>query len=215
MIQRHYNTQLSALFATKGHAVSEEKTTRFRPLTAGEIALATRVFGTSICYDKVGITATAFMPFQPKGTAMAPDGNLYMYGCYHDDYAQQPPMTQAHFIHEMTHVWQKQNGVLDPIKSALKLNLAYRFNYNAAYFYTLDAARDLTSYNMEQQATIVQDYFLRTFCGHAHDSGKCQTNGGWDNTRALYEAVLKNFLANPHYARKVPPNSAPPAPPSV
>ncbi len=198
--------------------VSPEKPARFRALTAGEIALAQRVFGNSICYDKVGITAGKFMPFQPKGTAMAPDGNLYMYGCYHDDYSAMPPLTQSHFIHEMAHVWQKQNGVLDPIASALKLNLTYRFNYNAAYFYTLDAARDLTSYNMEQQATIVQDYFLRAICGHGRDTGKCQTKGGFDTTRALYEAVLKNFLADPAYARVTPPdntNSKPPAPPAA
>lgn len=194
----------------------EEKTTRFRPLTAGEVALARQVFGNSICYDKVGITDGKFMPFQPKGTAMAPDGNLYMYGCYHADYSAMPPLTQSHFIHEMAHVWQKQNGVLDPIASALKLNLTYRFNYNAAYFYTLDAARDLTSYNMEQQATIVQDYFLRAICGHGRDTGKCQTTGGFDTTRTLYEAVLKNFLADPAYARKAtPPDSTPPAPPSA
>ncbi len=195
--------------------VSEEKSTRFRALTAGEIALARRMFGDSICYDKVGVTAQSFMPFQPKGTAMAPDGNLYMYGCYHDDFSQQPPMTQSHFIHEMTHVWQKQNGVLDPIASALKLSITYRFNYNAAYYYTLDAGRDLTSYNMEQQATIVQDYFLRAVCGHGRDTAQCKTAGGWDTTRPLYEAVLKNFLANPHYARKTTGGNKPPAPPSV
>ena len=197
--------------------MSEEKQSRFRPLTAGEITLAKQVFGASICYDKVGITAGKFMPFQPKGTAMAPDGNLYMYGCYHDDYSSQPPLTQSHFIHEMAHVWQKQNGVLDPIASALKLNLTYRFNYNAAYFYTLEMGRDLTSYNMEQQATIVQDYFLRAHCNHSRDTGKCQTAGGWDTTRALYESVLKNFLADPAYARVTPQDNTgkPPAPPSV
>lgn len=196
--------------------MTTEKTTRFRPLTSGEITLAQRIFGNSICYDKVGVTAGQFMPFQPKGTAMAPDGNLYMYGCYHDDFSQQPPMTQSHFIHEMAHVWQKQNGVLDPISSAVKLQLTYRFNYNAAYFYKLDSARDLTSYNMEQQATIVQDYFLRAVCGHSRDTGQCQTTGGWDNTRPLYEAVLKKFLADPTYARKTPPASGTtPRPPAA
>lgn len=196
--------------------MSQEKPAGFRALTPGEIALAQRLFGPSICYDKVGITAGKFMPFQPKGTAMAPDGNLYMYGCYHEDYSTQPPLTQSHFIHEMVHVWQKQNGVLDPIASALKLSLTYRFNYNAAYEYALDATRDLTSYNMEQQATIVQDYFLRDICGHHRDTGRCQTAGGFDATRAPYEAVLKNFLADPGYARKAPPSSsAPPAPPAA
>lgn len=192
--------------------MSKDTPARFRPLTQGEIALAQRVFGNSICYDKVGVTARAFVPFQPKGTAMAPDGNLYMYGCHHDDFSQQPPMTQSHFIHEMAHVWQKQNGVLDPIASALKLSLTYRFNYNAAYFYTLDTQRDLIAYNMEQQATIIQDYFLRAFCGHGRDTGQCKTAGGWDATRPLYEAVLKNFLANPAYARKAPPSTGPQPP---
>ena len=190
----------------------QQKPSRFRPLTAGEIALAQRIFGNSICYDKVGITAQSFVPFQPKGTAMAPDGNLYMYGCYHDDYAAQLPMTQSVFIHEMAHVWQKQNGVLDPIASFFQLSLTYRFNYNAAYLYTLEANRDLISYNMEQQATIVQDYFLQAVCGYHRDSGQCQTSGGWSNTRPLYESVLKNFLANPAYVRATPPPGSPPPP---
>lgn len=191
-----------------------QKPDHFRPLTAGEIALARRVFGDAISYDKVGVTARAFMPLQPHGTAMAPDGNLYMYGCYHDDFSKQPPLTQSHFIHEMAHVWQKQNGVLDPIASAFKLSLQYRFNYNAAYLYKLESTKDLTAYNMEQQATIIQDYFLRALCNHNRDTGRCQTEGGWKNTQALYERVLGNFLANPAYARKTS-GGATPKPPTV
>ncbi len=193
--------------------MSHEKPARFRPLTDGEVALARTIFGDAISYDKVGITDRPFMPFQPKGTAMAPDGNLYMYGCYHDDYAAMPPMTQSHFIHEMAHVWQKQNGVLDPIASALKLSLTFHFNYNAAYFYTLDRARDLLAYNMEQQAAIIQDYFLRVRCGHPRDTGHCRNSA---DAGALYECVLKKFLANPNYARSGAGTSGkPPQPPAA
>ncbi len=183
-----------------------------RSLTAGEITLARRVFGDAIAYDKVTISDGRFIPLQPKGTGMAPNGHIYMYGCYHTDYAVTGPMTQSHFIHEMVHVWQLQNRILDPIADFFKLSLKYRFDYAASYRYTLKADCDLLDYNMEQQATIVQDYFLRSICGHNRDTGRCQ-----NNDVALLQGVLARFLADPGYAKKLPPPTGdkPPAPPTA
>jgi len=173
-----------------------------RPLTKGEIALAKTVFGDAIDYDRVTITEGQFIAFQPHGTAMAPEGNLYMYGCYREDYAQGDVYTQGHFIHEMTHVWQYQNKILHPIAAAVALNLKHKFNYLASYDYTLDGAKDLLAYNMEQQASIVQDYFVLTHGGRPGYRGHCRNAETDADKKALYKKTLANFLQNPGYARR-------------
>jgi hypothetical protein len=183
-----------------------------RPLTAAETALARRVFGAAIDYDRVTISDGPFLPGHRRGTGMAPNGRLYMYGCYHDDYAAGSSLTQSHFIHEMAHVWQYQNRILDPIADFFKLGLRYKFDYNAAYRYELSAAKDLLDYNMEQQATIVQDYFLRQVCGADADTRLCQNQGGCAANTDLMKTVLARFIADPGYGRKEPPRTKPPAP---
>lgn len=174
-----------------------------RSLTSGEIALARGVFGDAIDYSQVRVTAGKFLPFQPRGTAMAPEGNLYMYGCYSDDFSQMPLSQQGHFIHEMTHVWQFQNRILHPVAAAIELNLRHAFNYKASYDYKLSAGRDLLEYNMEQQASIVQDHFLRSR-GCAPDyRGHCRTENIDAAVRfELLTSTLAKFQANPAYARR-------------
>ncbi len=172
-----------------------------RKLTHGEIELARGVFGESVDYSKVTVTADKFMGFHPEGTAMAPDGNLYMHGCYRDDYSDGGTYHQALFIHEMTHVWQFQNKVLQPVAEAVKLNLKLKFDYAAAYPYHLDEKKDLLQYNMEQQASIVQDYFSMKTDGYSSLFENCRNNCGDTEKLRLYEAVLGNFLKNPSYAK--------------
>lgn len=173
-----------------------------RKLTAGEIALARGVFGPSIDYARVTINEGRFMPFQPRGTAMAPEGNLYMYGCYSADYAAGDLWAQGHFIHEMTHVWQFQNRVLHPIQAAIELNLRHLFNYQAAYDYQVTPGRDFLAYNMEQQASMVQDYFMLTRGVPEGYRGHCRNAGSNAEKTALLHQVLAPLLANPAYARR-------------
>lgn len=173
-----------------------------RPLTKGEVTLARSVFGDAIEYDRVTITDGQFVAFQPKGTAMAPEGNLYMYGCYQDDFSTGDVYTQGHFIHEMTHVWQFQNKVLRPIAAALELNFQFKFNYLAAYDYKLDGTKDLLDFNMEQQASIVQDHFVRTHGGKAGYRGNCVGAHTDADKTTLYQKTLAKFLQNPAYAKR-------------
>lgn len=174
-----------------------------RALTAGEIALAKEIFGESIDYSTVTVTPEKFIGFHPDDTAMAPDGNLYMPGCYKDDYAAESTWWQATFIHEMTHVWQYQNKILSPVAEAVKLNIKFKFDYAAAYGYTLDAKKDLVEYNMEQQASIVQDYFsLKKDGYYSFFFGRCENTGTDAEKEKLYEKVLENFLKDPAYAKR-------------
>lgn len=174
-----------------------------RKLTSGEIDLARLVFGDAIDYAKVEVTNARFTGFHPKGVAMAPDGNLYMPECYSTDYAAESSYWRGCFIHEMAHVWQFQQKILNPVTEALMLNYRHAFNYRAAYDYRLETGKDLLDYNMEQQASILQDYFMRTLENENSWEGRCKNKGiSDDQRRDLYESVLKNFAANPSYARR-------------
>jgi len=175
-----------------------------RPLTKGEIALAKSVFGDSVDYSTVTISDQKFggLEFLPEGTAMAPNGKLYMPGCYKEDYSKEPALTKSLFIHEMTHVWQFQNKVLAPIVEAAKLNLKHGFNYMAAYGYTLDGKKDLLDYNMEQQASIVQDYFILKNAPEKIVWGNCKNKDCDADLAKLFEKTLEKFHADPAYAKQ-------------
>lgn len=174
-----------------------------RKLTDGEIDLAKSVFGDAVDYAAVRIVNGKFAFFQSKHTSMAPDGNIYMAASLRaDDYSREDPVTQSVFIHEMAHVWQYQNKILHPLKTGAKLMLRHAFRYRSAYPYRLDAKKDLTDYNMEQQASIIQDYFLFNKLGHFRWQGNCKNTLKNAEKARVYEQVLEKFMENPAYARK-------------
>jgi hypothetical protein len=61
------------------------------------------------------------------------------------------------FIHEMTHVWQTYHGNSNAW-CAIKIWWHYD-NYEDSYAYDLSARSHLGDFNMEQQASIVPDYW--------------------------------------------------------
>ena len=124
-----------------------------RPLTAAEIALARSVFGHAIDYARVKVFARKWWPFQPRQVAMAPDGNLWFSPkgtLYCEDFCERPLERQGLFIHEMTHVWQYQQGI----------NLILRRHAFCRYDYALKPGWTLKQYGLEQQAEIVRHVFL-------------------------------------------------------
>ncbi|KLI64104.1 vgr related protein [Aurantiacibacter marinus] len=126
-----------------------------RPLSAGEISLARTIFGTAIDYAPVKIRRRKWAFFQPKGVTMAPRGHIHFHpqgNAYCDDFAGVPLRRQAHFIHEMTHVWQTQTRG----DWYLVLN---RMPW-ARYDYSLKPGWQLQQYGIEQQARIVEHAFL-------------------------------------------------------
>ncbi|GLR11092.1 hypothetical protein [Mixta theicola] len=91
---------------------------------------------------------------QENNTAMTPAGEIWFEtNIYRDDYAYSSVDLQHLFMHEMMHVWQKQKG----------MNVVMRglFSWAADYNYRLNKTR-LDDYSMEQQASIVADYWLLT-----------------------------------------------------
>ena len=90
-----------------------------RPLTTGEVTLARSIFGDAIEYTSVRIHRAKWAFFQPRGTAMAPDGHLWFHPAgdgWCEDFCDRDVDRQGLFIHEMTHVWQHQCGLFLPLR---------------------------------------------------------------------------------------------------
>jgi hypothetical protein len=181
---------------------SDEIPTPNRALTTDERALFKPVFRDGIDYDKVRVIHASF-PFQPDGVYMTPRGHVYAPGnLYRDDFAHESARMRAIFVHELTHVWQHTNG-MDLIGQSVVEFTKYRGAYEKAYAYTLETKRDLVDYGMEQQASIVEDYYLI----NENQTPTSLENRGLSpkDRNALYGAVLQHFLGNARYARSLSP----------
>lgn len=171
-----------------------------RPLTAGEIAMLEPIFKDSLDYKAVRVINNSF-PFQPENVYMTPRGHVYAPGSLWQDDFSRGGLNRAVFVHEMTHVWQYANG-MDLIGQSLVEFTQSHGDYEKAYAYELDAARDLTDYGMEQQASIVEDYFMIT--SDLAEPLRIKNRGlSHEQRAALYAAVLKQLIANPRYARNL------------
>jgi hypothetical protein len=166
-----------------------------RALTAGEVAMATALFGAAIDYAKVRIHNRRYLPFglQPKNCAMTPNGRLYFHhSCFLDDYSAGDIHAQHWFMHEMAHVWQHQLGYPVRLRGALRIGLDYR--------YRLRADTTLADFNMEAQGDLLADYFVL----------KCRRNPHGMRWRenalslALFEQVLSGFLDDPSSRANLP-----------
>lgn len=120
-----------------------------RPLTTGEIALAREVFGEQITLDGVRIKSAWWVL---RHYAVSPNGHIYFHPAdWRDDFSQANLGHQGWLIHELTHVWQLQQG-LKVLRGAM---------LNRRYEYAFEAGKSFFAYGIEQQARMVQDYFIR------------------------------------------------------
>lgn len=124
-----------------------------RGLTGAERALVAQVFGGQIDADAVTVRNAKFWMFHPWWVTMAPDGHIWCHPNGFDwsaDYAVATLGMRAHFVHEMTHVWQVQQG----------RNLIWARPPLARYRYDLVPGKPFARYGIEQQACIVADAYL-------------------------------------------------------
>jgi hypothetical protein len=159
-----------------------------RPLTFGEIAMASAVFGDAIDYSKVRVHQRRYLPFglQPKNCAMSPNGSIYFHrSCFLEDFSTASENGKHWFIHEMVHVWQHQLGYPVRLRGALRIGLSYR--------YELGPGKTLADYNMEAQGDLLADYFVLKHLG----SPRAMRQPGYAGSLALFESVLGGFLADP------------------
>ena len=133
---------------SKRHAFFKCHSQRVRKLTAAEIALARTIFGEDINLDNVQLK-TAWWVL--KNYAVSPNGNIYFHrDNWITDFTQESLSKQGWLIHELTHVWQLQQG-LKVVRGALM---------NRRYQYELITGKPFFDYGIEQQARMVQDYFI-------------------------------------------------------
>ena len=137
-----------------------------RGLTFGEIALVTSVFGGQVDASVVRLHRHRWWPLQPKAVVMAPRGSIWFHPDspdWSEDFARAPLVARAFLIHEMTHVWQHQQGV----------NLILRRLPLARYRYLpLTPGKRFGDYGIEQQAEIVRHAYMLREGGHVDGAPK-------------------------------------------
>lgn len=146
------------------------KSFRLRRLTASERALAWEMFGDGLAAGRVRILA---IPVWPRAFVAGPSLIVWPARALPADFGEASLRAQATLVHELTHVWQAQNGV--------RLILAkLRAGDNAAaYAYDLTVDTDFTALNIEQQAMVVEHAFLASRGGATPFAAELYVNAVW------------------------------------
>jgi hypothetical protein len=126
-----------------------------RNLTFGERVLAQSIFAEHLDVSKIKIVAHRLvLPHY----AISPNGHVYFnIQDWSDDFSEQSLMKQSWLIHELVHVWQIQQG-LAVVRQAI---------FDRQYRYVLEQGKQFLHYGIEQQAQMVQDYFIRRAQGQS------------------------------------------------
>lgn len=120
-----------------------------RKLTAGECFLAQSIFGEALDLASVRLCSSRFIM---NNYALSPNGSVYFNPKnLSDDFSQCSLDSQSWLIHELVHVWQIQTG----------MKIVRRALLDRRYRYVLQEGKSFFQYGIEQQAQMVQDYFLK------------------------------------------------------
>jgi len=185
--------------ADVGTSVREIKLqAKARRLTEGEVEMARMVFKSSINYSTVVIHDRGYgllFGLQGKDRSVTPNGQIYAgENHYKSDYSKSGAFHQGIFIHEMTHVWQYQRGY--PV-------MAQRIRHpRMKYDYVLVDGGQLSILNLEAQADVLADYFLRLTV--PPDFRKGASVSMKNNTLSDYVRFLDEFIADPTNALNLP-----------
>lgn len=124
-----------------------------RGLTPAERGLAREVFGAGLDAARVRLLA---IPLWRRAFVAGPRLMVWPQNALWTDFAgsDTPLAVQGVFVHELTHVWQAQNGVR-LLWAKLKAG-----DSPDAYSYRLDDGSAFKDLNIEQQAMVVEHAFL-------------------------------------------------------
>lgn len=161
----------------------QSKDPNWRKLTPGEIELLKPIFRDGVNYSKVWIYRGKWNPFQPDNTIMAPNGYIYWppSAGYSPDFSSYG--SRYFLVHEMTHVYQHQQGINV---------IGRRLSEGGVYSYSLDPAKTMNDYTIEQQGNMVADYY------------EC-TVSRWrsaDECRRRFSPTMAGFLDDAHWLGK-------------
>lgn len=127
-----------------------------RTLTEGERALLRSIFADNIDYEAARVYGRKWQFFQPRHTAMAPNGHVYFPPAHYlPDYSllALPLATRAWFVHEGAHLYQHYG---------LGWNVIVRGMVSRRYSYKLTAGKPFARYGLEQMGSIAADYYTLT-----------------------------------------------------
>lgn len=132
-----------------------------RPLTPGEMQIADSIFRGTVDLQKPRVYNRELFNFQGGSYAVTPRGNIFYSqfdDSYADDFAAAPLKKQKKFIHEMTHVWQQQQGRVVWLEGGAEqvLGFAGAKVYN---YLPIGEADIFEAFGIEQQAQMVEDYY--------------------------------------------------------
>ena len=160
---------------------------QYRSLTHNEIQFVQSIFADSIHCETVKIYAVPFDWVGAK-TAMSFAGHIYFprrFFC--DDFTQHNNAMKRWFIHEMTHIWQSQNG-FPVLLAGVFIFLSGGYFFQRAYRYTHKINKKFNQLNMEQQAEVIADFFT--------------TDDMTQKSRLL--PLLQNFIFHQDYTIHLP-----------
>jgi RHS repeat-associated protein len=130
-----------------------------RPLTPGEVDLLQCIFQGHLNTDGLVVIEGTF-PFSQGGNTVTPRYTAWFPPAnYAGDFSQVSDWRYGHFIHEMTHVLQSQQGNWNQT-DFLYLFLANGFTYESTYIFDFERlGQPLHTFSFEQQADIIKMYF--------------------------------------------------------
>ena len=131
---------------------------------------------------------------------MTPNGEIYVHGVYRKDYSTLSSQLKSSFMHKMVHVWQYQLKILNPISAAIGESIKHLFSYEKAYEYMFDDSNDILDYKIEQQASILEDYYRVIYAGLTFHLGRIKNTKSENENKKLLEKVLAKFIQNIKYA---------------
>jgi hypothetical protein len=124
---------------------------RLRRLTDGERTMVAEVFGQALDPRPVRVLAAPLL--KRAFVAMGPLVVWPVRSAW-ADFSLAPLADRAVFVHELTHVWQAQNGV-NLLFAKLQCG-----DHPQAYVYRLDPTTRFETLNIEQQAMAVEHAYL-------------------------------------------------------
>lgn len=142
-----------------------------RRLKPEEVEIARRVFGDAIPYDRVCVTPLLGLGRRPFTTTLPPFTPFalgYALSVGREGYRgmESTGRLRGLLVHELTHVWQGCRHfpscwfMLNSILNQGLAAISRRLGRGPASAYAYEPGRPWEEYNAEQQASIVQDWFL-------------------------------------------------------
>jgi hypothetical protein len=141
-----------------------------RGLTPGESAVLRSVFGETLPYDTQQITTNDANRGGANNSITYDDTPHYSNLIWCSDFSASDADTWT-FVHEFGHVWQSKYGtppILGWLANVARMLSHLSGDYGITYPYDLTSSGNFWDYNIEQQASIVADYWAVMNSKSAH-----------------------------------------------